>query len=180
VVAAAASVDPTQLVSDQRSLRREIHALLKQADFDYERMQYNTVVSAVMKMLNALADSKAEPSAQSDAVLRESLSILLRVLYPIAPHITHSLWGELGFATGYGEVLDAPWPEADPDALKADVIELVVQVNGKHRGSIPVPAGADRAAIESAVLGDPSVNRYITGPIKKLVIVPGRLVNVVV
>jgi leucyl-tRNA synthetase len=180
VVAAAASVDPAQLVSDQRSLRREIHALLKQADFDYERMQYNTVVSAVMKMLNALADSKAEPSAQSDAVLRESLSILLRVLYPIAPHITHSLWGELGFATGYGEVLDAPWPEADPDALKADVIELVVQVNGKHRGSIPVPAGADRAAIESAVLGDPSVNRYITGPIKKLVIVPGRLVNVVV
>ena len=180
VVAAAASVDPAQLVSDQRSLRREIHVLLKQADFDYERMQYNTVVSAAMKMLNALADSKAEPSAQSDAVLRESLSILLRVLYPIAPHITHALWGELGFATGYGEVLDAPWPEADPDALKADVIELVVQVNGKHRGSIRVPAAADRAAIDSAVLGDASINRYITGPIKKLVIVPGRLVNVVV
>jgi leucyl-tRNA synthetase len=180
VVAAAASVDPTQLVSDQRSLRREIHALLKQADFDYERMQYNTVVSAVMKMLNALADFKAEASAQSDAVLRESLSILLRVLYPIAPHITHALWGDLGFANGYGELLDAPWPEADPDALRADVVELVVQVNGKHRGSIRVPAGADRAAIESAVLGDPSINRYITGPIQKLVIVPARLVNVVV
>jgi len=180
VVAAPVPVNPAQLDGDQRSLRREIHALLKQADFDYERIQYNTVVSAVMKMLNALADSKGEPSPQSDAVLRESLSILLRVLYPIAPHIAHALWGELGVGGQLGELLDAPWPKADPDALKADVIELVVQVNGKHRGSIRVPAEADRAAIESAVHGDPSINRYLTGPIKKVVIVPGRLVNVVV
>jgi leucyl-tRNA synthetase len=176
----AGALDSASLDSAQRSLRREVHSLLKQADFDYERMQYNTVVSAVMKMLNALADPKAGASARSDAVLRESLSILLRVLYPIAPHIAHVLWSELGFATDLGELLDAPWPKADPDALKADVIELVVQVNGKHRGSIRVPAGADRPAIESAVRGDSSINRHITGPIQKLVIVPGKLVNVVV
>jgi leucyl-tRNA synthetase len=179
-VIAAEPLDPTKLDSTQQALRREIHALLKQADFDYARIQYNTVVSAVMKMLNALADSKDAPSPVSDALLRESVSILLRVLYPIAPHITHALWTELGFVSGYGDLLDVPWPQADPEALKADVVELVVQMNGKHRGSIRVPAGADRAAIESAVREDPSIKRYITGPIKKLVIVPGRLVNVVV
>ena len=179
-VAAAASVDPTKLGDAQKSLRREIHTLLKQADFDYARIQYNTVVSAVMKMLNALTDSKDEPSPAANALLRESLGILLRVLYPIAPHITHALWRELGFEVAYGELLDAPWPEADPDALKADVIELVVQVNGKHRGSIRVPAAAEPTAVEAAVVQDPSIHRYITGPIKKIVIVPGRLVNVVV
>jgi leucyl-tRNA synthetase len=179
-VASAGDVDPSRLQDAQKSLRREIHSLLKQADFDYARIQYNTVVSAVMKMLNALADSRAEPSAPSDAVLRESVSILLRVLYPIAPHITHALWSELGLVGAYGDLLDAPWPEADPDALKADVIELVVQVNGKHRGSIQVAAQADRAAIESAVVTDPAIKRHLTGPIKKLVVVPGRLVNVVV
>ncbi|HWY73253.1 MAG TPA: class I tRNA ligase family protein, partial [Burkholderiaceae bacterium] len=118
--------------------------------------------------------------ASSDAVLRESLGILLRVLYPIAPHITHALWGELGFGGEFGELLDAPWPKPDPDALKADMIELVVQVNGKLRGSVRVPASADRAAIESAVLAQESVQRYVTGPIRKTVIVPGKLVNVVV
>jgi leucyl-tRNA synthetase len=179
-VHAAGPVDPSRLDGAQQSLRREVHALLKQADFDYARIQYNTVVSAVMKMLNALADQGAAPSASSDAVLRESLGILLRVLYPIAPHITHALWGELGFGGEFGELLDAPWPKPDPDALKADMIELVVQVNGKLRGSVRVPASADRAAIESAVLAQESVQRYVTGPIRKTVIVPGKLVNVVV
>jgi leucyl-tRNA synthetase len=173
-------MDPSPLDAGQRSLRREVHALLKQADFDYGRIQYNTVVSAVMKMLNALADAGNATSPQSGALLRESVGILLRVLYPIAPHITHALWGELGFAAELGDLLDAPWPQADPQALKSDMVELVVQVNGKLRGSIRVPAAADRAAIESAVPAEPSIQRYITGPIKKIVIVPGRLVNVVV
>ncbi len=175
----AGALNPAQLDSAQRSLRREVHSLLKQADFDYERMQYNTVVSAVMKMLNALADADA-PSPQAGALLRESLAILLRVLYPIAPHITHALWGELGFGGELGELLDAPWPKPDPGALQVDVIELVVQVNGKLRGSIRVPAGADRPAIESAVLENTSIQRHLTGPIKKFVVVPGKLVNVVV
>jgi leucyl-tRNA synthetase len=180
LVLKADPLDPARLDSAQRSLRREIHALLKQADFDYERIQYNTVVSAAMKMLNALADWNGAASPHGAALLHESLSILLRVLYPIAPHITCALWGDLGFAADLGELLDAPWPQADPGALKADVIELVVQVNGKLRGSIRVPAEADRAAIESAVQADSSIQRYITGPIRKTVIVPGKLINVVV
>jgi len=179
-VRAAGAVDPLRLNDAQRSLRREVHALLKQAEFDYERIQYNTVVSAAMKMLNVLADAAPDASPQSDAVLREGLGILLRVLYPIAPHITHALWGELGFAAKLGDLLDAPWPQPDPDALKSDVVELVVQVNGKLRGSVRVPAQADRAAIETAVLAEASITRYVTGPVRKVVIVPGKLVNVVV
>jgi len=180
----APSLDPAQLDADQRALRRTVHLLLKQADFDYERLQYNTVVSGAMKMLNALADFSASGSGggtpASAALLRESVSILLRMLYPIAPHIAHALWGELGFATQLGELLDAAWPQPDPEALKADMIELVVQVNGKLRGSVRVPAEADRAAIESAVLGEASIQRYLTGPVRKTVVVPGKLVNVVV
>ncbi|HUD25603.1 MAG TPA: leucine--tRNA ligase [Burkholderiaceae bacterium] len=176
----AVPLDPASLDTAQRSLRREVHALLKQADFDYERIQYNTVVSAVMKMLNALADAGGSNAAQSGALLRESLGILLRVLYPIAPHISHALWLKLGFVPELGDLLDAPWPGPDPAALQMDVIELVVQVNGKLRGSIRIPAGADRPAIESAVLADASIRRHLTGAVKKVVIVPGKLVNVVV
>jgi leucyl-tRNA synthetase len=180
LVAAAGKLDPSQLDAPQRALRREIHGLLRQADFDYQRIQYNTVVSAAMKMLNALSDAAGDSLPPPGPLLRESLGILLRVLYPIAPHITHALWGELGFGGEFGELVDAPWPRPDPGALQVDVIELVVQVNGKLRGSIRLPAGADRPAIESAVKADPSINRYVTGPIRKLVIVPGKLVNVVV
>ncbi len=176
----AGALEPSQLDPAQRSLRRTVHALLKQADFDYERMQYNTVVSGAMKMLNALGDAGADASPQAAALQRECIGILLRVLYPIAPHITHALWGELGFATEAGELLDARWPQADPRALQADVVELVVQVNGKLRGSVRVPAAADRAAIEAAVRQEASIQRYVTAPIRKIVIVPGKLVNVVV
>jgi len=176
----APALDPPRLTASQRSLRREIHALLKQADFDYARMHYNTVVSAVMKMLHAMADAAGQPSAQTGALLRESLGILLRVLYPIAPHIAHVLWCELGFADALGDLLDAPWPGPDPAALQADQIELVVQVNGKLRGSIQVPATAEQGAIEAAGLADPVGRRYLTGPVKKIIIVRGKLVNVVV
>jgi len=181
-------LDAAQLGAAQRSMRREIHTLLKQADFDYERMQYNTVVSAAMKMLNAMAESgpasgtAADPCAvaQAGPLLRESLGILLRVLYPIAPHITHELWTELGFAARVGDLLDAPWPQADAQALRAATTELIVQVNGKRRSAVSVPADADDSAIESAVLADETTRRYLTGPVKMFKIVPGRLVNVVV
>ena len=182
VVMDAGELVAAQLDPHQRSLRRDIHLLLRQADFDYERMQYNTVVSAVMKMLNALTEPHraSEPTAGSTgALLRECLGILLRVLYPIAPHIAHALWVELGFAARLGELLDAPWPQADPNALQADQVTLVVQVNGRLRGAIQVAAGADRAAIEAAVLADPAIGRHLTGPVRKIVIVPGKLVNVV-
>jgi leucyl-tRNA synthetase len=164
-----------------RSLRREIHLNLKQADFDYGRMQYNTVVSAAMKMLNALEAAELGETAADSAVLEESVGILLRTLYPIAPHITHALWRDLGYEARFGDLIDAPWPTADEAALLQDEIELVVQVNGKLRGQIRVPAQADRAAVEAAALADATVQKFVSGnPVKKLVVVPGKLVNVVV
>lgn len=157
-------------------LRREIHGVLKQANYDYQRIQYNTVVSATMKMLNALEDAKnASPAAR-----RECFGILLRVLYPVVPHITHGLWDALGYAAQYGDLLDAPWPQVDEGALVRSEIELVLQVNGKVRGSITVPADADRAAIEAAAAASETVAKFAEGKApKKIVVVPGRLVNVV-
>ncbi len=102
------------------------------------------------------------------------------MLYPIAPHIAHALWDELGFAARIRRRCSTrAWPEPDEAALQAEQIELVVQVNGKLRGSIRVAAGADRAAIESAVLADETTRRYLMQPPKKIIIVPGKLVNVV-
>ncbi len=100
----------------------------------------------------------------------------------MAPHITHALWNELGFAAEYGtEIIDAPWPQADEAALVTDEIELVVQVNGKLRASIRVPAAADKSAIEQAAIGDANVQRFVAGQaIKRVIVVPGKLVNVVV
>jgi leucyl-tRNA synthetase len=180
-VAGAAPVDAAALPEPLKGVRREIHLNLKQADFDYERVQYNTVVSAAMKMLNALEDARLGDSPAEAALAREGLGILLRVLYPIAPHITHALWQEMAFAAAYGDLLDAPWPAADEAALRRDEIELVVQVNGKLRGSVRVPAAADRQAIEAAALAEPAVRKFVAGsPVRRVVVVPGKLVNVVV
>jgi leucyl-tRNA synthetase len=170
------------LSAAQKALRRDIHASLKQADFDYSRMQYNTVVSAAMKMLNALEDAKLGSSPADAALLRECVGILLRALYPVAPHITHALWNELAYAAQYGaEIIDAPWPRADEAALVTDEVELVVQVNGKLRASIRVPAAADKSAIEQAAISDANVQKFVAGqPVKRVIVVPGKLVNVVV
>jgi leucyl-tRNA synthetase len=170
-----------ELSGDAKALRREVHLVLKQVSYDYERMQYNTVVSGSMKLLNALDAYKHDGSAGSAAVLREGYSVLLRGLYPACPHITHHLWAELGYAAQLGDLLDAPWPQVDEAALVQDEIELMLQVNGKLRGSIKVPAAADKAAIEAAAAASAEVAKFADGkPIKKLIVVPGRLVNVVV
>ena len=162
-----------------KALRREVHLVLKQISYDYERMQYNTVVSGAMKLLNALEDFKPTPG--DEPALREGFSVLLRGLYPACPHITHGLWQQLGYADRLGDLLDAPWPEVDEAALVQDSIELVLQVNGKLRGAVNVPAGADKAAIEAAALAHPEFIRFAEGkPAKKVIVVPGRLVNVVV
>ncbi len=163
------------------ALRREMHLLLGQVSHDYERLQYNTVVSGAMKMLNAIEDARLAASAADAAVLHEAWGILLRTLYPAAPHIAHALWGELGFAGTFGDLIDAPWPAVDEAALERDEIELVLQVSGRMRGSIRVPADADRAAIEAAALAAPEFLRFADGkPARKVIVVPGRLVNVVV
>jgi leucyl-tRNA synthetase len=173
IVAAAEPAD----AEGARTLRRDMHLLLRQVSYDYERMQYNTVVSGAMKMLNAL---EAAP-AGSGRALREGVSILLRALYPACPHVTWVLWRELGLVAEFGELLDAPWPQVDEQALVQDQIELVLQVNGKTRGAVRVPAQADRAAIEAAATASPDFAKFAEGRApKKVIIVPGRLVNVVV
>ncbi|WP_027996553.1 leucine--tRNA ligase [Simplicispira psychrophila] len=186
-VAASANVSGAQALKDvefgkeAKALRFEIHSVLKQVDYDYQRMQYNTVVSGAMKMINALEDFKAHDSAGAQVALIEGFGILLRCLYPATPHLTHSLWNDLGYAAHLGDVLDAPWPQVDLQALKQDEIELMLQVNGKLRGSILVSADADKATIERIALASEAFIKQAAGAApKKVVIVPGRLVNVVV
>ena len=172
-----AKLDTSKLNDTDRTLRREIYTILKQADFDYGRLQYNTVVSAAMKMLNAVDSAKdATP-----AVLNETFSVLLRVLYPVVPHITFQLWQELGYAGLHGSLLDAAWPKVDEAALEQAEIELVLQVNGKMRGSLTVAKDASREDIEKAAVAHEMFEKFSEGRTpKKVVVVPGRLVNVVV
>jgi leucyl-tRNA synthetase len=162
-------------------LRRTLHELLRQVTHDYDRMQYNTVVSGAMKMFNAIEGAALTDSAADAAVRHEGFGLLLRTLYPAAPHIAHALWQALGYARRHGEILDAPWPAVDESALVRSEIELVLQVGGKLRGAVRVPADADRGAVEQAALAHPDCIRFVEGrPVKKVVVVPGRLVNVVV
>ena len=156
------------VAADPKALRHEVHNVLRQANYDLGKHQFNTVASAAMKILNVLEKS---PS-------REGTSILLRLLSPVTPHIAHALWRELEFGE---DIMSAPWPETDPAALEQDEVELVVQVNGKLRGSIVVPKQADKSAIEKLAMSNPNVQRFVAGQnVKKVVVVPGRLVNLVV
>ena len=161
----------------QAEARREIHLTLKQANYDLNKHQFNTVASACMKILNALERASGAGAAPGETPA-EGMSILLRLLAPIAPHIAHALWRDLG----YGEdILRAPWPEPDAAALEQDEIELVVQVNGKLRGNIRVPKAAAKDAVEAAALANEQVQKFVAGQaVKKIVVVPGRLVNVVI
>ena len=180
-VAGASALKDVEFSKEAKALRLEIHSVLKQVDYDYQRMQYNTVVSGAMKMINALEDFKAHDSAGAQVALIEGFGILLRCLYPATPHLTHNLWSDLGYAAHLGDLLDAPWPQVDPEALKQDEIELMLQINGKLRGSIHVSADADKATIEQAALASEAFIKQAAGAApKKVVIVPGRLVNVVV
>jgi leucyl-tRNA synthetase len=174
VLASSASED-----AGIKALRRDMHKVLQQADHDYNRLQYNTVVSACMKMLNLLEGAKLGDSPAARAATGECLGIFLRVLYPVAPHVTHALWDALGYAKAHGDILDAPWPAVDTAALEQAEIELMVQVNGKLRGKITIARDADKAAIEAAAMADDHVKKFVEGTPKKIIIVPGKLVNIV-
>ena len=173
---------PITFSAEAKKLRLEIHSVLRQANYDYERMQYNTVVSALMKMLNTLEDSalSASNDLNDNAALAECYSILLRVMYPACPHLAFQLWNELGYGACCGDLLDVAWPGVDETALQRDEIELMLQINGKLRGSLTVPANADKAAIEQAAAAHEQVTKQGAGAVpKKIIVVPGRLVNVV-
>ena len=177
-ISTASTLDASKLDDASKATRFELHATLKQSNFDYERRQYNTVVSAAMKMLNALENVKPNVNP---ALSREGASILLRTLYPVAPHITCALWVNLGFEKTSGSLLDASWPQHDAAALMRDTIELVLQVNGKTRGAVTVATSADKATIEAIAAAAPEVAKFGEGRApKKIIVVPGRLVNVVV
>jgi len=166
---------PSELPAALADVRREIHTHLKQANHDFAKHQFNTVVSAAMKILNALEKLPHEDAA---VVAFEGFSILLRLLSPVTPHIAHALWQACGFGD---DILVALWPEPQADALAQDEIELVLQINGKLRGSLRVAAGAERNVIEAAALASEAAQKFMDGkPAKKVVVVPGRLVNIVV
>ena len=152
--------------------RNELHSILKKALFDYERQQFNTVVSACMSIVNLLHKE------QAPALLREGFAILLRLLAPIAPHVAHTLWRDLGYGDN---VLQAGWPVVDAAALRQDEIEYVIQVNGKLRAKVLLPADLDKAAMEATALQQPQVQKFIAdATVRKVIVVPGKLINIVV
>jgi leucyl-tRNA synthetase len=137
----------------------------------------NALVDATTTALDSSNEAFASPGAL-ERVLHEGMGILLRVLYPIAPHIGHALWSELGYA---GDIGTSPWPSVDAAALETDEIELVLQVNGKLRGHMRAPKSAGREELEKMALAHDAVARHTNGQaVRKVVVVPGRLVNVVV
>jgi leucyl-tRNA synthetase len=181
LIRVASEVLPSDLNDTEKELRREVHTILKQANFDYQRRQYNTVVSAAMKMLNVLEPVKlGDKTVVRPAVLRECLSILIRVLYPVVPHLTHALWNEIGCDQSFGSLLDAPWPVVDEAALIQTELTIMLQINGKLRGDIRVPADATKEQIEALALQSEPAMKALNGAApKKVIVVPGRLINIV-
>ena len=163
-------------IPTQSALRRKIHEILLQANNDMQRLQFNTVVSAAMKLFNLL--QTLTENDENILLLHEGISILLRILTPITPHITHELWINLGMGD---DILNAPWPEVVKEALITDSVEMIVQINGKLRSRITVPNNAPQNLVEETVLADSHVQRILQGnSSKKIIIVPNKLVNIVI
>jgi leucyl-tRNA synthetase len=175
---AAGPVDTGALTDEQKTLRRKIHqTIVKVSDDIGRRYTFNTAIAAVMELLNAI-NRCDDSSLTGRAVVREGLGAVVLLLSPIVPHICHELWHALGHEEA---IVNVRWPAADPSALVRDMMEIVVQVNGKLRGRISVAADSDSATISAAALADENVRRFVAGKsIRKTIVVPGRLVNVVV
>ena len=175
---AAPELDPAALSDAERAVRRKTHQTIAKVSDDYGRRQtFNTAIAAVMELLNELG-RLALDTPQAIAVEREALEAAVRLLAPIAPHIAHYLWRQLGHDTA---VIDATWPKADDSALEQSTIDMVVQVNGKLRGKIAVAADAEKSAIEAQALQQENVQRFLEGhTVRKIIVVPRKLVNIVV
>ncbi len=170
--------DPSSLADAQRDLRRKTHETIAKVSDDIgRRYTFNTAIAAVMELLNAL-NRFDDPSEAGRSVVQDALRAIVAMLSPIIPHTCHALWQALGED---GAVIDATWPVVDESALSRAEVEIVVQVNGRLRGRVVVPAGADRDLLQDAALAEPNVKRFVDGkPVQKVIIVPGKLVNVVV
>jgi leucyl-tRNA synthetase len=175
---APAALDKSALTDGQRTIRRQAHhTLAKITDDIGRRRTFNTAIAAAMELLNALAKFP-QSSPQDRAVMQEALEIAVLGLSPIIPHVTHALWTALGHSRA---LIDEPWLPVDAAALQTSSITLVVQVNGKLRGHITVAAGADEATVRAAALAEPHARKFIgEGAVRKIIIVPGKLVNIVV
>jgi leucyl-tRNA synthetase len=162
----------------QRAFRRSVHETIRKVGDDMgRRYTFNTAVAANMELLNAVGRFE-DRSANGRALVQEALESIVLMLAPIVPHIAQALWQALGYSD---EVVDRSWPEADGDALVRQSVELVIQVNGKMRGKIAVAADAGDDEIRTAALAEPNAQRFIEAkPVRKVIIVPGRLVNLVV
>jgi leucyl-tRNA synthetase len=172
------SLDASALTGAQRELRRTAHqALAKATDDIGRRRNFNTAIAAMMELLNAVRRC-SDMSAQGRAVRQEALQIAVLVLAPITPHVCHALWQALGSPTA---LVDERWPAADAAAMAQESYEIVVQVNGKLRGRISVAVNADEAAVRAAALADAQVRKFVADkPVRRVIVVPGKLVNVVV
>ncbi|MDP3483342.1 MAG: class I tRNA ligase family protein, partial [Sulfuricella sp.] len=166
------------LTAELKALRFLLHSTIQKVSDDYgRRQQFNTAIAAVMELMNALGKA-GDDSPAGRAVMQEALEAAVQLLAPIVPHVCQTLWAELKDGAN---LLDAPWPRVDAAALVQDEIELVLQVNGKLRGSITVAKDASKEVIEQLALANPNVQKFMEGkPAKKIVVVPGRLVNVVI
>jgi leucyl-tRNA synthetase len=173
----AAPVDKSALNESQRAIRRQAHqSLAKMTDDIGRRRTFNTAIAAAMELLNALA-KPTQRLPQDRSVMQEALEIVVLGLSPIIPHVTHALWKALGHERA---LIDEPWRAVDAEALLTSTITLVVQVNGKLRGHITVAAGADQDTVRAAALAEPHAQKFIGGAVRKVIIVPGKLVNIVV
>jgi len=173
----AGTLDTASLSDEQKAVRRAIHLAIKQASVDVgQHHKFNTAIAQVMTLMNVL-EKAATASEQDRALLQEGLETVALLLAPITPHISHELWQRLG---KQGAIIDAQWPKVDESALVQDSLTLVVQVNGKLRGQIEVPAAASREEVEAAARGNENVLRFTEGlTIRKVIVVPGKLVNIV-
>jgi len=174
---AVGKLELDSLSDAQKNIRRSIHLAIKQASQDIgQHHKFNTAIAAVMTLMNVL-EKAPQDSEQDRALLQEGLETVALLLAPIAPHICHSLWQALGHSDA---VIDARWPQLDESALTQDTLQLVIQVNGKLRGHIDVAADTSREAIEAAARDNENVQRFTEGlTIRKVIVVPGKLVNIV-
>ena len=174
-----AALDAASLDAAQKTMRRMLHQTIAKVGDDIGRRHtFNTAIAAIMELVNALARFD-DASAQGRAVLQEAWEAVARMLNPITPHVAHALWQALGHAEALIE--DLSWPQADPAALVRDAITLAVQVNGKLRGQIEVAVDAPREQIERQAMAEESVARYLEGvSVRKVIVVPGKIVNIVV
>jgi leucyl-tRNA synthetase len=173
----AGALDLASLDDEQKAVRRAIHLAIKQSSFDIgQHHKFNTAIAQVMTLMNVL-EKAAQATVQDRALMQEGLEAVALLLAPITPHISHQLWQELGHEEA---IIDASWPQVDESALVQDSLTLVIQVNGKLRGQIEIPASASREDVEASARSNENVLRFTEGlSIRKVIVVPGKLVNIV-